>query len=49
MQIVDRNDVISIFEASQKAVKRAREGRGPTLIEAKREGQREVESRQAIS
>jgi len=49
VQIIDENDVISIFEASQKAVKRAREGRGPTLIGAKREGQREVKSRQAIS
>lgn len=32
---VDGNDVISVFEATQKAVKRAREDKGPSLIEAK--------------
>jgi TPP-dependent pyruvate/acetoin dehydrogenase alpha subunit len=33
--IVRRNDVLEVFEAVQNAVKRAREGRGSTLIECK--------------
>jgi acetoin:2,6-dichlorophenolindophenol oxidoreductase subunit alpha len=32
---VDGNDVLAVFEASQKAVDRARGGGGPTLIECK--------------
>ena len=32
---VDGNDVLAVFEASQKAVDRARRGDGPTLIECK--------------
>ncbi|MGD0979736.1 MAG: pyruvate dehydrogenase (acetyl-transferring) E1 component subunit alpha [Candidatus Bathyarchaeia archaeon] len=32
---VDGNDVLAVFEASQKAVDRARGGSGPTLIECK--------------
>jgi len=32
---VDGNDLFAVWEAAQLAVKRAREGRGPTLIEAK--------------
>lgn len=32
---VDGNDVISVFEVAQKGVKRARDGEGPSLIEAK--------------
>jgi TPP-dependent pyruvate/acetoin dehydrogenase alpha subunit len=32
---VDGNDVIAVYEASKEAVGRAREGRGPTLIECK--------------
>jgi pyruvate dehydrogenase E1 component alpha subunit len=32
---VDGNDVLPVFEASQKAVDRARSGGGPTLIECK--------------
>lgn len=33
--IVDGNDVFKVYEAAKKAVERARQGRGPTLIEAK--------------
>lgn len=33
--VVDGMDVIAVFEAAQEAVKRAREGGGPTLIEGK--------------
>ena len=33
--IVDGSNPIDVFEAVQRAVKRAREGKGPTLIEAK--------------
>ncbi|RLI35907.1 pyruvate dehydrogenase (acetyl-transferring) E1 component subunit alpha [Candidatus Bathyarchaeota archaeon] len=33
--VIRRNDVIAVHEAVQKAVKRAREGGGPTLIECK--------------
>jgi pyruvate dehydrogenase E1 component alpha subunit len=33
--IVDGSNPIDVFEAAQRAVKRAREGNGPTLIEAK--------------
>jgi pyruvate dehydrogenase E1 component alpha subunit/2-oxoisovalerate dehydrogenase E1 component alpha subunit len=32
---VDGNDVIAVFEACGRAVRRAREGGGPTLVEAK--------------
>jgi len=32
---VDGMDVVAVYEATQEAVKRAREGNGPTLIEAK--------------
>ena len=34
-EIVDGNDVIAVFQSSKRAVNRAREGFGPTLIEAK--------------
>ncbi|RXG63013.1 thiamine pyrophosphate-dependent dehydrogenase E1 component subunit alpha, partial [Candidatus Atribacteria bacterium 1244-E10-H5-B2] len=33
--IVDGNDVLAVFKATQKAVGRARRGEGPTLIECK--------------
>ena len=33
--VVDGNDVIAVYEAAAEAVNRAREGRGPTLIECK--------------
>jgi pyruvate dehydrogenase E1 component alpha subunit len=33
--VVDGNDVLAVFEATQKAVERARKGEGPTLIECK--------------
>lgn len=32
---VDGNDVFAVYEASQEAIKRAREGKGPTLVECK--------------
>lgn len=32
---IDGNDVITVYETAKKAVKRAREGKGPTLIECK--------------
>jgi len=32
---VDGNDVYAIYDAAAKAIKRAREGKGPTLIECK--------------
>jgi pyruvate dehydrogenase E1 component alpha subunit len=32
---VDGNDVLAVYEATFEAVKRAREGKGPTLIECK--------------
>ena len=32
---VDGNDVLAVYEAARRAVKRARAGKGPTLIEAK--------------
>jgi pyruvate dehydrogenase E1 component alpha subunit len=32
---VDGNDVIAVFEVAREAVKRAREGSGPTLIECR--------------
>jgi len=32
---VDGNDVITVFEAAQEAIKRARYGEGPTLIECR--------------
>jgi pyruvate dehydrogenase E1 component alpha subunit/2-oxoisovalerate dehydrogenase E1 component alpha subunit len=34
-EIVDGNDVIAVYEAAQRAVDRARNGGGPTLVEAK--------------
>jgi pyruvate dehydrogenase E1 component alpha subunit/2-oxoisovalerate dehydrogenase E1 component alpha subunit len=34
-EIVDGNDVVAVFQSSKRAVTRAREGSGPTLIEAK--------------
>ena len=33
--IVDGNDVLAVYQATQKAVERARKGEGPTLIECK--------------
>jgi pyruvate dehydrogenase E1 component alpha subunit len=33
--VVDGNDVLAMYEATQKAVERARNGEGPTLIECK--------------
>ena len=33
--VVDGNDVLAVYEVTQKAVERAREGEGPTLIECK--------------
>lgn len=33
--VVDGNDVVAVYEATHDAVKRARAGEGPTLIEAK--------------
>jgi len=33
--VVDGNDVLAVYEATQKAVERARRGEGPTLIECK--------------
>jgi len=33
--VVDGNDVIAVYEATDKAVERARSGEGPTLIEGK--------------
>jgi pyruvate dehydrogenase E1 component alpha subunit len=33
--VVDGNDVVAVYEATQKAVERARRGEGPTLIECK--------------
>lgn len=33
--VVDGMDVIAVFEAASKAVKRARDGKGPTIIECK--------------
>ena len=33
--IVDGNDVLAVYEATEKAVERARKGEGPTLIECK--------------
>ncbi|WP_446899828.1 thiamine pyrophosphate-dependent dehydrogenase E1 component subunit alpha [Clostridium sp. LBM24168] len=38
--VVDGNDPIAVYEASQKAVERARAGKGPTLIECKTYRQR---------
>lgn len=32
---VDGNDVMAVYEAAQEAIKRAREGKGPTLVECK--------------
>lgn len=33
--IVDGNDVLAVYEVTKEAVERARQGKGPTLIEAK--------------
>jgi len=33
--VVDGNDVLAVYETTQKAVERARKGEGPTLIECK--------------
>ncbi len=33
--VIDGNDILSIYYATSKAVERAREGKGPTLIETK--------------
>jgi len=33
--VVDGNDVLAVYEVTQKAVERARKGEGPTLIECK--------------
>jgi pyruvate dehydrogenase E1 component alpha subunit len=33
--VVEGNDVLAVYEATQKAVERARKGEGPTLIECK--------------
>jgi len=33
--VVDGNDVLTVYEATKKAVERARAGKGPTLIECK--------------
>jgi len=38
--VVDGNDVIAVYEAAFEAVKRAREGQGPSLIECKTYRQR---------
>ncbi|HBY57218.1 MAG TPA: acetoin dehydrogenase [Candidatus Atribacteria bacterium] len=32
-EVIDGNDVIAVYEAASKAVKRAREGEGPTVLE----------------
>jgi pyruvate dehydrogenase E1 component alpha subunit len=32
-EVIDGNDVIAVYEASSKAVKRARAGEGPTVLE----------------
>ena len=34
-EIVDGNDVLAVWDAAQRAIERARAGRGPTLIECK--------------
>src|SRR5438128_1588802 len=34
-ETIDGNDVEAVYEASRRAVERARAGRGPTLLEAK--------------
>jgi TPP-dependent pyruvate/acetoin dehydrogenase alpha subunit len=34
-QVVDGNDVVAVYEATQAAVQRARAGQGPSIIEAK--------------
>jgi TPP-dependent pyruvate/acetoin dehydrogenase alpha subunit len=34
-EIVDGNDVVAVYQSSKRAVTRARDGEGPTLIEAK--------------
>jgi len=33
--VVDGNDVLAVYEATQKAIARARKGEGPTLVECK--------------
>jgi len=34
-KIADGNDIFSVYEAARKAILRAREGKGPTLLECK--------------
>ena len=34
-EVVDGNDILAVYEAAQRAIKHAREGKCPTLIEAK--------------
>lgn len=34
-EVVDGNDVVAVYKASSKAIRRARSGEGPTLIECK--------------
>lgn len=34
-KIVDGNDVMAVYETAQEAIRRAREGEGPTLVECK--------------
>jgi pyruvate dehydrogenase E1 component alpha subunit/2-oxoisovalerate dehydrogenase E1 component alpha subunit len=34
-ETVDGNDVLAVYDAARRAVERAREGQGPTLLEAK--------------
>lgn len=34
-EIVDGNDVLEVYEVAKKAIEKAREGKGPTLIECK--------------
>jgi pyruvate dehydrogenase E1 component alpha subunit len=34
-EIVDGNDVLAVWEATERAIARARDGKGPTLIECK--------------
>lgn len=38
--IVDGNDILAVYEASKEAIERAREGKGPTLLECKTYRQR---------
>ena len=38
--VVDGNDVFAVYEAADEAIKRAREGKGPTIVECKTYRQR---------